>query len=138
MLYRNRRKKSFLSKILFGRLSLLIISFLLLLIVALPLINNLKKQYKVNQEIKELEHELVLAEDKNNELKGLIDYLESDNFVEEQARLNLNLRKEGEDVAIIKDVSDDAGGVLSDNITYSQDKINNKNNAQKWLLYFFN
>jgi len=69
-----------------------------------PLANNLNKRSQLDKEIEQLKAEVTRGESQNNEFKKIIEYLDSNQFVEEQARLNLNLKKEGEKVASIKDL----------------------------------
>lgn len=109
------KKENFPRKFLFNEK---ILTFLLLLMIALlsvPLYNNFHRRQKINREISNLEAEINQAENKNTELQKLIKYLESDQFVEEQARLNLNMKKPGESVAVVTDSPESAkdGGTQS-------------------------
>jgi len=93
-----------------------------------------------------LEKEIANLENKNSNFKDLVSYLESNQFVEEQARLKLGLKKEGEDVAVIKNGLDNK---IENNLTATSssifnipglDKANSVDpisNLQKWLKYFF-
>ena len=83
--------KKILNSVLFSVLALILI-----FIVSVPLAKNLSKKYKIDNEIKELENEIENLEGKNLELDNLVKYLESDQFVEEQARMNMNYKKQGE------------------------------------------
>ena len=62
----------------------------------------------------------------------MIDYLNSDQSLEEEARLNLNLKKSGEQVIVINDIENKA--TTTSSIVPSK----NKNNLAKWRDYFFN
>lgn len=132
------KEKNTLNKILFSPALLSVLGLAVIIIISIPLARNISKQYKINKEVEELENEISELENQNNKLGGLIEYLESDQFIDEKARLNLNYKKEGEEVVIIKEkeiVIDDSAINLLD-----ADKNNNKNasNPKKWWNYFFN
>ena len=85
----------------------------------------------MEKEIADVQQEINDFENNNQELKDMIAYLESDQSLEEQARLNLNLKKPGEQVLIIED-SDLKKNEAQSN---SQEKL--VNNFVKWWRYFF-
>ena len=64
--------------------------------------------------------------------------LQTDQYAEEQARVNLNYRKEGEAVAVIKDERIGLNFALAD---YANSKHPSQNtrlgNPQRWWQYFF-
>ena len=128
--------KKILNSVLFSVLALILI-----FIVSVPLAKNLSKKYKIDNEIKELENEKENLEGKNLELDNLVKYLESDQFVEEQARMNMNYKKQGESVVIIKKDEDTQENQNNKNIysiPESNKMIKSKNkNIQKWIDYFF-
>ena len=62
----------------------------------------------------------------------MIDNLNSDQSLEEEARLNLNLKKSGEQVVVINDVENK---LITSSIVAP---AKNKNNLAKWRDYFFN
>jgi cell division protein FtsB len=126
---------------------LTIAGFLVLLLISWPLVRNVKKQLEVNDEISNLRQEIDSLEQRNTELNGLITYLNSDQFAEEQARLNLNYKKEGEEVVVIKDKTEDGNTNAAENSDspssiYSIKGLENKagaepvTNPEKWLHYF--
>ncbi len=143
------KKKISFRNLLFSSTSLSLIGLLVLILISLPLINDIKKRININKEIANLDQEIVNLENKNTDLKGLITYLNSDQFVEEQAKLNLNYKKEGEELTIIKDANSPD---INTNQTNNQDlnsiynieglgknvaKEKNKN-IEKWIKYFWN
>ncbi|MDD4333086.1 MAG: septum formation initiator family protein [Patescibacteria group bacterium] len=121
----NSTKKFFSRQKALGILGLAVIIF-----ISIPLAKNITKRYTVNKELKELQKEISDLENRNKDFKGVISYLESDQFVEEQARLNLNLKKEGEKVIIIKEEA----LATSTNINSDEESISN---FQCWINYFF-
>jgi uncharacterized protein YeeX (DUF496 family) len=124
-----------------------------IILISFPIAKNASRRYNVNKEIKELEKEIKQVGEKNIELSKLIDYLNSDQNLEEYARLNFELKKKGENVVVV-----DNGGNKKDEI--SKD-LNNKDgegnketifnipglenakpvksdtNPEKWRRYFF-
>ncbi len=97
-----RKEKNFISRLIFNQKSLVILGLIIIIFVSIRLVENLKKRYYVNKEIKELEKEIAGLENKNLNFEELLTYLESEQFIEEQARLNLGLKKEGEEVVIVQ------------------------------------
>lgn len=128
---RQKSKFSFNKKI---GLTMLLVAFLILI---LPSVWRLQKQQsRVEEEINNLKKEIAEYEGKNNDIKKLVTYLESDAFLEEQARLNFNLKKPGEKVVIIEDGNDiNSFSVASSTKNSSTEETPN---YKLWLDYFFN
>lgn len=137
----NKRRQNIFKKFLFRQSTLTIIGVIVLIAISTPLIKNIKKQYTINTEINELKKEISDFENKNLELKNTFQYLESDQFAAEQARKNLNYKKEGEQVVVIKTLDEDPIAKASDNTYSVQGLENNKHaktsNAVLWWRYFF-
>ena len=68
--------------------------FLIVVLVFLswPLAANLNKRSRLDREIEQLKAELARNQAQNNDFKKMIEYLDSDQFALEQAKLNLNLK----------------------------------------------
>ncbi|PLX27979.1 hypothetical protein C0583_01960 [Candidatus Parcubacteria bacterium] len=84
------KKKFRIHKLLFSQMTFTLLGLLIIILIGIPLFSNIKKQFEVNDEKNKLEEEIAKLEGKNTELEGLIGYLNSDEFIEEQAKLNLN------------------------------------------------
>lgn len=97
-----RRKRSLLTRLIFNPKTLIILGLAIIIVISIPISKNISKKYNIDQEILELEKEITAMESANTDFKKMITYLESDSFVEEQARLNLGLKKEGEEVIVIE------------------------------------
>jgi cell division protein FtsL len=131
-----RENKNFISKILYSQKFLALVGLALIVLISFPLAKSVSKRYQIDKEIKDLDKEIAEVETKNKDLKQLINYLESDQFVEEKARLNLGLKKAGENVVVIKETAD----VISDSSS-QENQVNfsgNFSNSAKWWNYFFN
>ena len=110
---------------------LAIVGLIFLLLIIFPLARTYTQRRLVEKEIEDVKKEISNFESTNQELKDMITYLESDQSLEEQARLNLNLKKPGEKVIVIE---------LTKNASSSED-INKtttpESNFLKWWRYFF-
>lgn len=104
--------------------------------IILPVYKNASQRYEVDKEVLDLQKQISSLEAGNNDLKKLKTYLESDQFVEKEARLDLGLKMKGEQVAVIEG----AGTVLAttDSVDQTLNSGENKNfNPSKWWNYFF-
>lgn len=134
-----KRDKNIFKRILYNPKFLAFIGLSIIILISFPLSKNISKKYKIDQEIKELEREISDIEYKNNDFKKLIAYLESDQFVEEQARLNLGLKKHGEEAVIIKEKNETINFEISELIKGKADSESlNYSNPRRWRNYFFN
>ena len=102
----------------------------LLVLVAVPLLKNYAKQRAVNNEVEGIKKEIADFESKNKDLSEMLQYLQSKDSLEEQARLNLGLKKPGEKVVVISESS-----IASSSATSSEDV--ETGNLVKWWRYFF-
>ena len=141
----NRNKKNIITRILFNPKILALIGLIIIILISVPLAKRVSQRYKIDQEIKDMEAEIAGLENKNIDLKELINYLESDQFVEEQARLQFGLKKEGEEVAVIKneEVNQiqervEAGGSAVFGIVGSDKNktAESSSNTARWWKYF--
>jgi cell division protein FtsB len=95
------KKKNILSRIISNSKFLTFVGLAVIILMSFPIARNISQRHRVDEEIRDLQKEIVMIENKNTELRKLIDYLDSDQYVEEQARLNFGLKKQGEDVIVI-------------------------------------
>lgn len=113
---------------------LIVIFSLIFLFVFLNFLKAWFKGRQVNSEINNLEQEISTLQKDTAELTELIQYFNSSAYIEEKARVDLGLKKEGEKVVLITDD-------LKKNLE-SGEKIEEKNaprsNLKKWWDYFFN
>ncbi len=141
----NRNKKNNLKKIFFGQKFLTLIGLIAIILISFPFAKNYIKQYKINKEINDFKKEISELQNKNSDLKNFVSYLESDQFAEEQARLNLGLKKPGEELIIIKSgdngslaTSSSAGNPIFNIPGYKKEEARPEaSNPRKWFNYFF-
>lgn len=91
------------------------------------------RDYKIRHEIVSLQQEVRRLEKKKLETLSILNYVSSPDFVEEKARLELNMRKPGEQVLVIPEVS------VSTTVSDTQvEELGKKylNNPIKWWYYF--
>lgn len=119
-------------------------SIIILILIALPLSKNYKQRKIVEKEIKELQDDIKKIEGKNGDLKKMLSYLESEQFLEEQARLNFGLKKEGEEVAVVKNDAEikKTGPTKPDDVLFNIPGLKDfpgkrDGNLSKWYDYFF-
>jgi len=96
------------------------------------------REWKVDQEIRQMQSEIERLEGKKLTLSELIQRLDSPDAVDKEARTRLGLRKPGERVIILRGMEDPASwrddGALALQVETPKDT---RNNAKRWLDYFF-
>ncbi len=71
------------------------------------------RKHQIQQEIAELKAEITALEDKNSSLASLIDSFNDPSTIEAEAKKRLNLKKPGEEVAVIlRDKNDAAQNIV--------------------------
>lgn len=89
----------------------------------------------MQNDIDKLQSEIDGLEGKNKELGNLIEYFKSLDFVENEARTKLNLRKPGEKIIIVPEEGETPG--VQSNIQKLSLENNMAGNPKKWWNYFF-
>lgn len=141
------KKRNILINLLFNSTSFTIIGLLIIILIFIPLVKNVKKQLNVNKEISSLDKEIESMEKKKSDLKNLITYLDSDEYIEEKARLSLNFKKKGEDVIVIKEKdgetkpaeekkNQDFTNIYNIKGLENQAQVRERSNFTKWVKYF--
>ena len=85
-------------------------------------------RYEIKKEINTLRGQLGELEDKTAKVDKLISYLKTDEYIEKQARIELNLSKPGERQVNLSNI----GKVDNKNLANNQEP-----NIEKWFNYFF-
>jgi cell division protein FtsB len=133
-MFRQNKKKNFFIGFFLAPYFLTLLCLGVLAVASLPVYKNARQRVQADKEIMDLGKEISALETENEDLKKLKIYLESDQFAEKEARLNLGLKKKGEQVAVIEKIETAAGGDGS----AGGDQPENKNsNPVKWWNYFF-
>jgi len=139
----NKGKKHSLEKIFFNQKFLTLVGLAVIILISWPFAKNTIKQHRVNQEISDFKKEIANLQNKSVDLKNFVSSLESDQFVEEYARLNLNLKKPGEEKTVIKiDAASFASSSENDPIFNIPGRVKSApgpemSNPKKWFNHFF-
>jgi len=126
---RERNTKKTLPDLIFSKFFVVFCLFIFIFII-FSLAKGTIKKYKVNSEIEQLKKEIVQLDKQNQEFGQLINYLNSDTFIEQEAKLKLGLKKEGENLVIIpeKELNVEKKAAMQEQ---------NLSNPAKWWSYFF-
>jgi len=89
------------------------------------------RRYQIDKEAADLKKEIASLEEKNESLTDLLNYFNSEKFLEKEARLKLNLTKEGEKLVIIS--SDKTAGPENQDESNQEEEISNFEKWWRWL-----
>jgi cell division protein FtsB len=132
------KKNNIIQKLLANQVFLSIVGLVIIILISIPLAKNVSQRYRTNNDIINLQKEISAQEKNNSLLKNMISYKQSDQFVEEKARLNLGYKKPGEQLVIIQkqNATDNIGSANEiDSLAQGNNQANS--NFLKWMKYFF-
>lgn len=109
----------------------------MLTMISIPLARGLMQKNRVENEINKIKAEIDNLESQNKDLDELIEYLQSDQFLEQQARTNFGMKKRGEEVVVIKKEGRVAGVSTSSKDRKEKTEDEKRSNFNKWVSYFF-
>lgn len=124
-----RKNKIFFSDLILSKfflISCLVIFFVILFGLAKGTIKN----HQVNSDIKDLEDQVKGLSKQNQEFNQLIEFLKSDAYIEQEAKLKLGLKKSGENLVVIPQPE-------SNSLPHLSQEDKNQANPIKWWTYFF-
>jgi len=127
--------RGFFSNVLKPKLWLSLGLLALLIFLATRLTGVWRQQSAVDKEIASLKQEAAKAQSQNSQFKKMIDYLESDQFAEEQAKLKLGLKKEGERVAVVTGLDVATTAATTSDAGAASGSL--RDNWHHWLEYFW-
>jgi len=137
--------KKFIKKML-GSKAFLFFVFIILIILTINLAQESYRKYQLKKEISELKLEIDRLEGNKEQLSNLMEYFKNDSYLEQEARVKLNLKKPGEKVVILSrdSVTDDnvrvsqSGALAIENQENELEDVDLKTaNYWKWWEYFF-
>jgi len=108
----------------------------ILLALTVGIFQKLYYRYEVKGDLDKLNTEIADLNKQKNDLSQLIDYYKNESNLEKEARVRLNLKKEGEKVVIILPQATSTGE-NSETISQFSDDIRNLPNYKQWWHYFF-
>lgn len=117
----------------------LIICLLVLVFFTLNLSREIINRRDLQQEIAALQEKIDDLKYRNQELGGLIEYFKTTDFIENEARTKLNLRKPGEKIIIIPEENEITSNVnQGENVSvFTAIEVKDLSNPQRWWNYFF-
>ena len=133
----NRERKKHPLRFIYSPKFLAFLGVVVLMVISVPLVESLNQKQEVEQEISDIKKEISRLESKNKNLDKLADYLGSEQFVEEQARLNFDMKKKGEKVVVVKEEGKVAGASTSSTGRVGSTRNSDRSNPGKWADYFF-
>jgi len=119
-----------------------IVSCIVVILLILGLLKNIRQLLNAHREINQIKTEIDNLDKKNTEISYLISYLQSKEFLEEQARLNFGLQKPNEQIIVVKQSATDTTTNLVNSQVFDlpappQPKLTVSANPKKWFDYFF-
>jgi|GEM_PF-2263142 len=131
MIRKNNKRGINFSRFFSGPIVFTFLGLVVFLFLSFSLYQEVSQKQTANKEITDLNNEVSSLETSNQDLKNLLTYLKSDQFVEAEARASMGLKKQGEEVIVVQGSDDNAT---------SSDATNNKDsgtfNPFKWWQYF--
>jgi cell division protein FtsB len=131
-----KKKEIFLKRLIYSK-SFFVAGLIILVLFTLALGRRVVERHKINQEIKNLDQEIKKLESHNTELAKLAEYLNTDLYIEEAARVKLGLQKPGESEVIVPDDIFTQGEKKEGNLTSPDKRSLGEKNTVKWWNYFF-
>lgn len=102
-------------------------------LIGFALVRDYQKQKDITTETASLEQEIEGLEAQKIELSRLVDVLESTNYIEQEARLRLGLKKDGEKVISVPENA--RPKVLGASVVENLE--DRPSNPRQWFNYFF-
>ena len=119
----------------FASRSFLIIALILMTIFALGFARAFFQDTKERKQIKQLEQEVQDLQNKKIESFSILEYVKSNQYVEDKARTELNMKYPGENVVYLEDLTRDFDGSVNPLEEISTDR-QFVSNPLKWWYYF--
>ncbi len=108
----------------------------LLMVVGISTVRETYRGWTVDAEIKALEQKAQQLEGRHSQLSELAAKLQSDQYVEKQARAKLGLQKPGEHVVILEGFSATSASMNLAVADVKPEELDLRSNPQRWLDFF--
>jgi len=118
----------FSSKILF------IIFLIILVYLSMSIYREVRQRLEIKKEISDLKREINNLSNENNQLSDLINYFETEEYIESVSREKLGYKKPGEKIIIVTEGNPD---YRSDIQAESSREEEGGSNIKLWWNYFF-
>lgn len=131
---RDYKKDNFIVRLFKSQIFFSLLALALLVMILIPVYKSWQERKAIDREIVKIQKEIEEYNNSNQELKKMLEYLKSEESLEEQARLNLGLKKPGEEVVVIKTETEKQDNEVN-NINNIKEELSN---LKIWFRYFFN
>ncbi len=118
----------------------LVFLIFLFLVLSFYTYETFYKKYQIKKEISILNSQINELKSKKEELQNTKNILTNEDYIEREARLKLNFKKEGEEVVVLVDkpyASNEKESVEQVKIEENKNKISGKENFKKWVKVIF-
>ncbi len=117
---------------------IVVIGGVLFISFSVAIVRELINSHNVRQQVQRLHSEVAVEQKRQQQLQDLIDYLGSPTFQEQEARLQLGLKKSDEQVIVVppnnSNLSTNTPGAASGNTEQTKTPLSH---PQRWWEYFF-
>ena len=126
-------------KKILGSRSLLFILVLSAIWLTLISVKTLYRKYQLDNEISSLKKEIAKIDRKDQELTQLMSFFNNQDFLEKEAKEKLNLKREGENVAMVPEAAFSQESITTPTSVLGQSETAavSENNFVEWWKYFF-
>lgn len=134
---KEKKPRSFWQRIFYSQI-IIFIGIFFIIIFSIGISKRMMRKNQINKETEQLRAEIERLEANSKDLNDLLAYLNSNDFIEEEARTKLGLRKDGEQIVIINNnKSNNTKAINSSPKVYRPATSKEKSNPEKWRDYFF-
>ncbi|MFO0704449.1 MAG: septum formation initiator family protein [Candidatus Andersenbacteria bacterium] len=120
-------------QLLAGGRWVVVVGVIVLLGIGVALTRDITRKARIRKEVSALDHDITQLERRNEELAGLIDYFQSDEFKEREARSKLNVQLPGEKVIEVETPSS-TPGTTATTVAAAALPVSN---LERWWTYLF-
>jgi cell division protein FtsB len=143
------QQRGWFHNLIFNPKTIALIGLVVIVLICIPLVKSANQKKKIDKEIADMKKSAQEMEGQNSELKQMVDYFGSKQYLEEQARLNFGLKKPGEEAVVVNDNGLSQASTSSTSTDDSLNKFFNipglsagksnqvNSNWQRWRDYFF-
>lgn len=112
----------------------LVLGTFFVLVLGYALGKGFVQRNQVSSEIEMLKQEIASLERDEGDLKKLLAYIESEDFLRQEGKIKFGLKEEGEHAVIVKDMVTQQRPMLE---VVEAENVVELSNPQKWLHFFF-
>jgi cell division protein FtsB len=146
---RDKKQSSFIRRLL-GLRVVLVVNVVILILLSLSFGREFVRNYSIQKDVAELRQTAKQLEARNLEIAEMHTQMQTESFIEKEARLKLGLKKPGERVIVVQEDGEGQAPEREENTanaagreeaTFEQasdrDDKQSISNAKKWWYYFF-